>query len=81
MAQGKLYIVSTPIGNLEGYERPGGADPGGSRLHCSRRSRHTAQLLNSLGIRNRLISFTNIPGGNGQKELVEMLLEGRISLW
>jgi|Cm827metagenome_2_1110796.scaffolds.fasta_scaffold13779_2 16S rRNA (cytidine1402-2'-O)-methyltransferase len=77
MAQGKLYIVSTPIGNLEDMSARAARILAEADCIAAEDTRHTAQLLNSLGIRNRLISFHEHSRRERAEELVEMLLEGQ----
>lgn len=75
--QGKLYIVSTPIGNLEDMSARAARILQEADCIAAEDTRHTAQLLNSLGIKNRLISFHEHSKRERAQELVDMLLKGQ----
>ncbi len=77
MAQGKLYIVSTPIGNLEDISARAARILAEVDCIAAEDTRHTAQLLNSLGIKNRLMSFHEYSRRERAQELVDMLLAGQ----
>lgn len=77
MAQGKLYIVSTPIGNLEDISARAARILAEADCIAAEDTRHTAQLLNSLGIKNRLMSFHEYSRRERAQELVDMLLAGQ----
>lgn len=77
MAQGKLYIVSTPIGNLEDISARAARILEEVDCIAAEDTRHTAQLLNSLGIKNRLMSFHEYSRRERAQELVDMLLAGQ----
>ena len=75
--QGKLYIVSTPIGNLGDMTVRAVRTLEEADCIAAEDTRHTAQLLNSLGIKNRLISFHEHSRREKAQELVDMLLAGQ----
>ena len=77
MAQGKLYIVSTPIGNLEDISARAARILAEVDCIAAEDTRHTAQLLNSLGIKNRLMSFHEYSRRERAQELVDMLMAGQ----
>jgi len=52
-----LYIVATPIGNLEDLSRRAAATLGGAALIAAEDTRHTRRLLDHLGLRRELISL------------------------
>ncbi len=54
---GVLYLVSTPIGNLEDISARGLRMLREARLVAAEDTRHTQQLLNHFGIRTRLVSY------------------------
>ena len=54
---GVLYLVSTPIGNLEDISARGLRMLREARLVAAEDTRHTQQLLNHFGIHTRLVSY------------------------
>ena len=75
--QGKLYIVSTPIGYLGDMTVRAVRTLEEADCIAAEDTRHTAQLLSSLGIKNRLISFHEHSRREKAQELVDMLLAGQ----
>ena len=76
MGQGRLYIVSTPIGILEDMTVRAARFLGEVDCIAAEDTRHTAQLLNNLGIKNRLVSFHEHSRPERAQELVDRLLAG-----
>ena len=72
---GKLYIVSTPIGNLGDMTRRAAEVLEAADYIAAEDTRRTLALLNSLGIRGRLISCHE-HSGQGRMEEILALLEG-----
>ncbi len=77
MAEGKLYVVATPIGNLEDITKRACRILGEADVIAAEDTRHTAALLNSLGIKNRLMSFHEHSEAGRAEELVTLLKEGK----
>ena len=76
MNKGTLYIVATPIGNLgditlRAIETLKEAD----YIACED-TRHTLKLLNSLGIKNKLISYFEHSTQKRAEEIIALLEEG-----
>lgn len=72
---GKLYIVSTPIGNLGDMTRRAAEVLEAADYIAAEDTRRTLALLNSLGIRGRLISCHE-HSGQARMEEIFALLEG-----
>ncbi len=76
MAQmGKLFIVSTPIGNLKDITARAVEILHAVGCIAAEDTRHTKKLLNSLGIENRLLSFHAHSDPQRAREILQ-LLEG-----
>lgn len=75
MEKGKLYIVSTPIGNLGDMTKRGAEVLAAADYIAAEDTRRTLTLLNSLGIKGRLISCHEHSGAARMEEIVS-LLEG-----
>ena len=76
MGQGRLYIVSTPIGNLEDMTVRAARILNEVDCIAAEDTRHTAQLLNNLGVKNQLVSFHEHSRPERARELVDRLLAG-----
>ena len=76
MGQGRLYIVSTPIGNLEDMTVRAARILDEVDCIAAEDTRHTAQLLNNLGVKNQLVSFHEHSRPERARELVDRLLAG-----
>ena len=72
---GKLYIVSTPIGNLGDMTKRGAQVLEEVDYIAAEDTRRTLALLNSLGIRSKLISCHEHSGASRIEEIIA-LLEG-----
>ncbi len=77
MTYGKLYIVSTPIGNLQDMTQRAIQTLNEADCIAAEDTRHTAQLLNSFGIKNKLVSFHQHSKRERAEELLSMLLAGK----
>ena len=73
---GSLYIVATPIGNLEDITLRAIRILRGVDLIAAEDTRHTKKLLNHLGIGTPLISDLRNAGRNDQEALIEKLQAG-----
>ncbi len=73
-----LYIVSTPIGNLEDITLRAIETLKRSDLILCEDTRHSQKLLNNLNIKNKLISYHKFNEKKSVKKLIEYLNEGKI---
>ena len=74
---GKLYIVATPIGNLEDITLRAIKILGQVDMIAAEDTRHTLGLLNHLEISKPLISYYKQVENSKSDKLIEMLLEGK----
>ena len=74
---GKLYIVATPIGNLEDITLRAIKILGQVDIIAAEDTRHTLRLLNHLKISKPLISYYKQVENEKSEKLLEMLLEGK----
>ena len=74
---GNLYVVSTPIGNLEDITLRALRVLKEVDLIAAEDTRHTAKLLNSYGIAARLISFFEHNQAKRGPQLVRLLEKGK----
>lgn len=73
---GILYVVATPIGNLEDITRRAVRILGEVSLIAAEDTRHTRKLLSSLDIRNNLVSYYKGKELSRSKKIVEKLCAG-----
>ncbi len=81
MEKGKLYIVSTPIGNLGDMTKRGAEVLAAVDYIAAEDTRRTLALLNSLGIKGKLISCHEHSGAARVEEIVSLLEGARTSLF
>jgi 16S rRNA (cytidine1402-2'-O)-methyltransferase len=74
---GKLYLVSTPIGNLEDIAPRAARTLGEVHTIAAEDTRRTRKLLSHLGIRNRITSFNDFNKERKWPQLVGTLQEGK----
>ncbi|WP_106225895.1 16S rRNA (cytidine(1402)-2'-O)-methyltransferase [Legionella pneumophila] len=74
---GTLYIVATPIGNREDISFRALNTLKNVDLILAEDTRHSKQLLTSLGIKNNLSSLHAYNESNKSKEIIEKLLHGK----
>ena len=77
---GTLYIVSTPIGNLDDISRRAIAVLGEVDWVAAEDTRHSQRMLEQLGIRSRLISCHDHNESARSEELVARLQSGEQGL-
>lgn len=75
--KGKLYLVATPIGNLEDITLRAIRILKEVDIILAEDTRQTIKLLNHLGIKNTLISFHRHSDENKIKSIINKLLEGQ----
>lgn len=75
--KGTLYVVATPIGNLADMTMRGAEILRSVDIIAAEDTRRTLCLLNSLNIKNRLISFHEHNSLARKDELISLLLEGK----
>tara|TARA_X000001036_G_scaffold303484_1_gene282514 strand:+ start:4288 stop:5118 length:831 start_codon:yes stop_codon:yes gene_type:complete len=73
-----LYIVSTPIGNLEDITFRAVETLKQSDLILCEDTRHSLKLLNTLNIKNNLMSYHKFNEKKSLKKIIEYLNEGKI---
>ncbi len=75
--KGKLYLVATPIGNLEDITLRAIRILKEADLIVAEDTRHTLQLLNHLEIAKTMISYQRHSDDKRKEEIIEKLLEGK----
>lgn len=75
-AGGTLYIVGTPIGNLDDWSPRAKAAFEAADVIAAEDTRHTQKLLNRFGIRKPLISYHEHNRHTRGKELIDRLKQG-----
>ena len=73
-----LYIVSTPIGNLKDVTFRAVETLKKSDLILCEDTRHSLKLLNTLNIKNNLMSYHKFNEKKSLKKIIEYLNEGKI---
>lgn len=76
MATGTIYVVATPIGNLEDMTRRAERVLGEVDLVAAEDTRHTKALLAHLGISKRVISYFDAVESKRAPELIERAERG-----
>jgi 16S rRNA (cytidine1402-2'-O)-methyltransferase len=74
---GTLFIVATPIGNLQDISLRAIETLSGVDIIACEDTRHTKKLLNHLGIKKRLVSYHEHNEEGRSSELVDILNEGK----
>ena len=75
--RGTLYVVATPIGNLEDITLRAARILGEVEAIACEDTRQTLKLLNRLGIKKRLISYFHPQEGRRVPEIVALLESGK----
>jgi 16S rRNA (cytidine1402-2'-O)-methyltransferase len=73
---GTLYIVATPIGNLDDFTIRAADILKSVDVIACEDTRHTVRLLNHLGIRKTLISYHQHSSGVKTDQLIKRLVQG-----
>ena len=73
-----LYIVSTPIGNLEDISLRAIEILKNSDLILCEDTRHSLKLLNKFNIKNKLISYHKFNEKKYSNKIIQYLNEGKI---
>lgn len=73
---GKLYIVSTPIGNIDDISKRAIDTLSSVSAVACEDTRHTGMLMSRLGIKNKLYSYNDINEKSRASFLINILLEG-----
>ncbi|MGA8942163.1 MAG: 16S rRNA (cytidine(1402)-2'-O)-methyltransferase [Thermoactinomyces sp.] len=74
--EGILYVVGTPIGNLQDFSPRAKEILSEADLIAAEDTRHTLKLLNAFGIRTSLISYHEHNQKAREPELIERLKDG-----
>jgi len=77
LEKGKLYIVATPIGNMEDITLRAIRILEEVDLIAAEDTRHTIKLLNNLGIKKKMISFHEHSDKVKEDEIIDLLLLGK----
>lgn len=77
MNKGKLYIVSTPIGNLGDITYRAAETLKNVDMIAAEDTRHTLKLLNALDIHTKLVSFHEYSSREKAERLIEQMEEGK----
>lgn len=75
--KGKLYLVATPIGNLEDITLRGIRILKEADIIVSEDTRQTLKLLNHLEIKKHLISYHRHSTEEREKEIIKEILNGK----
>jgi 16S rRNA (cytidine1402-2'-O)-methyltransferase len=73
---GKLYLVATPIGNLQDISQRAVDVLRAVDLIACEDTRHSQKLLNHLGIKKKLVSYHEHNEGERSQELIQQILDG-----
>jgi len=73
---GKLYLVATPIGNLQDISQRAIDTLRDADLIACEDTRHSQKLLNHLGIKKKLVSYHEHNEGERSQELIRQILDG-----
>ena len=74
---GTLYVVSTPIGNLEDISKRALKVLSSVDVVLSEDTRQTAKILNCFGIKTRTFSYHQHSGEEKKLNILNMLMEGK----
>ncbi len=77
---GTLYVVTTPIGNLEDLTPRAARILGEVGLIAAEDTRQTRKLLNHLGLKTRTVSYNQHNAGSRSRALLDALRDGDIAL-
>src|SRR4051812_18880146 len=73
---GKLYLVATPIGNLQDISQRAVDTLRDADLIACEDTRHSQKLLNHLGIKKKLVSYHEHNEDERSQELIRQMLDG-----
>ena len=76
MEAGQLYLVATPLGNLEDITYRALRILGEVDLIAAEDTRHTLKLLNHFGIKQRMVSYHRHNERERSEEILDQLLSG-----
>jgi 16S rRNA (cytidine1402-2'-O)-methyltransferase len=75
--KGTLYLVATPIGNLQDISQRALQTLQTVDVIACEDTRHTQKLLNHFGFKNKLISYHEHNEINRSEELIKLLIDGK----
>ena len=74
---GSLYVVATPIGNINDISKRAIDILSGVDLIASEDTRHSKKLLNSIGIKAKQISYHKHNEAKISDKLIQLLIDGK----
>ncbi len=75
-AKGKIFLVPTPIGNMEDITRRAVATLEAADIVACEDTRHSGTLMKKLGFKKKLVSYHDFNERSRARQLIDRVLEG-----